>query len=146
MWKRKVQKYGYHENRNKKRIALTNEQQRGFCVEYMQTVETSNPWRTLLISRNHSQTCHVSGMLVSDFFWLIRTSKRLNVSKICVFIFKYTYILPGNLFFIGKSVLILFEFLFLRFIFLSVNVLPRQICKLFTFCQPYLPNFNAYFA
>ena len=30
MWKQTVKKCGYHESRNKKRIALTDEQQRGF--------------------------------------------------------------------------------------------------------------------
>ena len=32
-WKREVQKYGYHENRNKKKIALTDEQQGGFPAD-----------------------------------------------------------------------------------------------------------------
>ena len=29
-WKKEVQKYKYHENRNKRRISITNEEQIGF--------------------------------------------------------------------------------------------------------------------
>ena len=37
MRERKLQKYRYHKNRNKKRIALTSEQQREHQPDYMLT-------------------------------------------------------------------------------------------------------------